>query len=74
MALSADRRNEIAYLVLKRKLAREDVQLNLNSLKRRLGVLVNEIDVSMEELLGLAEYLYRDLVEDMFCDELARES
>lgn len=49
MGMTAERRNEIAYLLLKRRLQREGIKLS-DSMRREIGQAAKEVEISPDEL------------------------
>ena len=65
--LNPERKGEIAYILLKRRMGKEGLHLNRNEFKRSLGGdIANKIGVGKEELAEFMERIIRDLIEDTF--------
>ena len=74
MELTKERLNEIAYALLLATLSKQDIQLNPDLLKRKLGNLPQELQhlpeqfrsITAEELQAAAKTIIHDLVDYAF--------
>jgi phage-related protein len=66
MEMSKERRNEIAYLVLKEKVRDEGLHLNVKAsdISRKLGNVAKKTGVSKSELITAMRNLHKTLFED----------
>ena len=64
MALSKERRGEIAYLYIKDKLRREGFRIN--DLKRRVHEEAQRLSITPEEAREFVEGIIRELIHDLF--------
>lgn len=65
MALTEQRRNEIAWMLTKERTSKEGVKLH-GKLRREIGNGAKRLGITTEEAMAFAEELVRGLVSEVF--------
>ena len=72
--MDQNRKNEIAYRLLKAVLVHDLSLMSIGDFKRRAGKLAEETGISMEEVLVFGEAIVREIVAEQIQKGFARRS
>jgi len=66
MALTKERKGELAWIFLKEKVGKQGIRLSPNEFKREIGNEAKKMGVDVEEAVDFIELFVRELVDEMF--------